>query len=212
LIGGDTTRGPLAIGITVLGSVPPDLALRRSGAQLGDDIYISGSTSDCIGQARAGLALRQGSLQLPAADATHALQRLEAPTPRLALGLALRGLASSCMDVSDGLLGDLRHILRASGVGALLQASALLEMAAQCAVLPALDAAQRLDFLCHGGDDYELLFTAPAAQADAVAQAACQAGCSVQRIGRIVSAAAGLQVQDAAGQALPLAATGFTHF
>ncbi len=212
LIGGDTTRGPLAIGITVLGSVPPSLALRRSGAQLGDDIYISGSAGDCIGQARAGLALRQGSLQLPAADAAHALQRLEMPTPRLDLGLALRGLANSCMDVSDGLLGDLRHILRASGVGAVLQAASLWDMAAGRFVLPTLPAAQQLDYICHGGDDYELLFTAPAAQADAVAQAAAQAGCSVQRIGCIVSAAAGLQVQDAAGQALPMAATGFTHF
>ena len=212
LMGGDTTRGPLAIGITVLGSVPANLALRRSGAQVGDDIYISGAGRDCIGQARAGLALRRGELSLAAGEAQYALQRLECPTPRLALGLALRGLASSCLDVSDGLLGDLRHILRASGVGAVLQASALLDMAAHCAVLPALAAAQRLDFLCHGGDDYELLFTAPAVQAAAVLQAAHQTGCTVQRIGRIVAADAGLQVQDAGGQALELAATGFTHF
>lgn len=212
LMGGDTTRGPLAIGITVLGSVPANLALRRSGAQVGDDIYISGAGRDCIGQARVGLALRRGELSLAAGEAQYALQRLECPTPRLVLGLALRGLASSCLDVSDGLLGDLQHILRASGVGAVLQASALLDMAANCAVLPALAAAQRLDFLCHGGDDYELLFTAPAVQAAAVLQAAHQAGCTVQRIGRIVAADAGLQVQDAGGQALELAATGFTHF
>ena len=212
LMGGDTTRGPLAIGITVLGSVPANLALRRSGAQVGDDIYISGAGRDCIGQARAGLALRRGELSLAAGEAQYALQRLECPTPRLALGLALRGLATSCLDVSDGLLGDLQHILRASGVGAVLQASALLDMAANCAVLPALAAAQRLDFLCHGGDDYELLFTAPAVQAAAVLQAAHQAGCTVQRIGRIVAADAGLQVQDAGGQTLALAATGFTHF
>lgn len=212
LVGGDTTRGPLAIGITVLGSVPPEQALRRNGAQPGDDIYISATAQDCLGQARAGLALRQGQRNLPAADADYALARLQCPTPRLALGQALRGLASSCMDVSDGLLGDLQHILRASGVGAVLQAPRLWDMAASRPVLAALPAAQQLDFICHGGDDYELLFTAAPAQAAAIAQAAQQVGCLAWRIGSIVPAAEGLQLQDAAGQALPIVATGFTHF
>ncbi len=212
LIGGDTTRGPLAIGITVLGSVPPHLALRRSGAQLGDDIYISGSAQDCLGQARAGLALRQGELALGQLDAQQALQRLECPSPRVALGQALRGLASSALDVSDGLLGDLQHILRASGAGAVLDAPALLAMAESRPVLPALPQAQRLDFVCHGGDDYELLFTAAPAQAAAVAQAALAAGCTATRIGRIALAAQGLQVLDALGQVLSLAGGSFVHF
>jgi thiamine-monophosphate kinase len=212
LIGGDTTRGPLAIGITVLGSLPPGLALRRSGAQLGDDIYISATAQDCVGQARAGLALCQGDLALAPTDAEFALARLQCPTPRLALGFALRGLANSCMDVSDGLLGDLQHLLRASGVGAVLQAPRLWDMAASRPVLAALPAAQQLDFICHGGDDYELLFTAAPAQAAAIAQAAQEAGCLALRIGRIVPTAMGLQVQDAVGQVLPLTATGFTHF
>lgn len=212
LVGGDTTRGPLAIGVTVFGSVPAALALRRSGAQLGDDIYLSATAQDCIGQARAGLALRQGTLVLDPDAADYALARLQCPTPRLGLGLALRGLASSCLDVSDGLLGDLQHILRASGVGAVLQASSLLDMAASRPVLAALPVAQQLDYVCHGGDDYELLFTAAPAQAAAIAQAAQKAGCLALRIGSVVPVAEGLQVQDAAGQALPLAATGFTHF
>ena len=212
LIGGDTTRGPLAIGITVLGSVPPHLALRRSGAQLGDDIYISGSAQDCLGQARAGLALRQGELALGQLDAQQALQRLECPSPRVALGQALRGLASSGLDVSDGLLGDLQHMLRASGVGALIDAPALLAMAASRPVLPALGQAQRLDFICYGGDDYELLFTAAPAQAAAVQNAAAMTGCTATRIGRIVAAAQGLQVLDAQGQALPLKGGSFVHF
>lgn len=212
LVGGDTTRGPLAISITVLGSLPVEQALRRSGAQVGDDIYISATASDGLGQARAGLALRQGQLQLPADAAAYALARLECPSPRLALGQAVRGLASACLDVSDGLLGDLQHILQASGVGARVEAPALLAMAASRPVLPALSPAQQLDFLCHGGDDYELLFTAAPAQAGAIAQAAQQAGCLALRIGRILPAAAGLQLQDEAGQVLPVQALGFTHF
>lgn len=212
LIGGDTTRGPLAIGITVLGSVSADLALRRSGAQVGDDIYISGSVQDGLGQARAGLALRLGELALGQADTQHALQRLECPSPRLALGQGLRGVASSCLDVSDGLLGDLQHILRASGVGAVLQAQALLDMAACRPVLPALPQAQALDLMCHGGDDYELLFSAAPAQRAAVANAAQTADCTVQHIGRIVPASQGLQILDAQGRALPLGGGGFQHF
>ena len=212
LIGGDTTRGPLAIGITVLGSVPTAQALRRSGAQLGDDIYVSGSAADCLGQAAAGLALRRGQLQLPDADAQQALARLECPSPRLALGLALRGLAHSCLDISDGLLGDLQHILRASGVGATVQTPALLAMAASRPVLPALPLDAQLQAICHGGDDYELLFTAAPAQAAAVQKAALEAGCAVFRIGQIVAAEEGLQVLDETGRAATLAGGSFRHF
>jgi thiamine-monophosphate kinase len=212
LIGGDTTRGPLAIGITVLGSVPSGMALRRSGAKVGDDVYISATAQDCIGQARAGLAIRLGDLQLSEHDTQHALARLECPSPRLALGLALRGVASSCLDVSDGLLGDLQHILRASGVGAVVDSAALLNMAAACPVMPALTPAQCLDFLCHGGDDYELLFTAAPSQAAAVAQAAHSAGCIAVRIGKITAAGQGLHMLNAQGQALAVSPQGYTHF
>ena len=212
LIGGDTTRGPLAISITVLGSVPAALALRRSGTKPGDDIYISASAQDCIGQARAGLAVRLGELELSECDMEHALARLQCPSPRLSLGLALRGLASACLDVSDGLLSDLQHILRASGVGALLDSAALLAMAASRPVMPALMSAQCLDYLCHCGDDYELLFTAPPSEAAAIAQAAQRAGVTAVRIGSVVAQAQGLRMLDAHGLPLSVAAQGFRHF
>jgi thiamine-monophosphate kinase len=154
LVGGDTTRGPLAISITALGSVPPALALRRSGARPGDGIYVSGTVGD------AGLGLREaltpGEAGLSAEQAAHVRRRLDYPQPRLALGTALRGTATACLDISDGLAQDLGHILEASGVGAELDLQAL-PLSPALRTLPEHQAWQ---LALAAGDDYELCFTA----------------------------------------------------
>jgi thiamine-monophosphate kinase len=204
LVGGDTTRGTLTISITVIGEVPPGQALRRDGAQPGDDVWVSG----VLGSAALALAYRQGRLFMEQVDAARVLPALYLPTPRVELGIALRGIASSAIDISDGLLADLGHILERS------QAGARLEFAA----LPTLPVAQAYlhekvarDCVLAGGDDYELCFTAPAARRDAVAAAAQSAGVAVTRIGRI-TAAPGLTVIDADGQPLQFEKTGYDHF
>jgi len=211
LVGGDTTQGPLNICITVFGEVPAGQALLRSGARAGDDIYVSGT----LGDARLALEALFGHVELPAAALQAARQRLERPTPRVALGLALRGIASSALDVSDGLTGDLGHILKASGVGATLDAAAISQLLAARAWFAA-GGSQFPPELLHqctlaGGDDYELAFTAPAARREAVQAAARQAGVPVTRIGT-VDGTPGLRLVD--GQGLPLAQrpASFDHF
>lgn len=185
LIGGDTTAGPLAIGITVLGEVPPGLALRRSGARLGDDIWVSGQ----LGDARLALEVFRGQAQV-AGDAFEALRMaMEQPTPRVALGLALRGVATSAIDLSDGLSGDIGHVLRASGVGARIAFDAM-PRSERLRVQPI---AMQQQCLLAGGDDYELLFTAPPSQRQHVQAAGTQGGVRVTRIGRIESDA-GLRI------------------
>lgn len=205
LVGGDTTAGPLTIGITVMGEVPPGLALLRSGALEGDELWVSGT----LGDARLALEVFRGQVACPGQGFDELRQAMELPQPRVALGLALRGVASAAIDLSDGLLGDLGHVLRASGQGAELQLAAL-----PCSpLLAAQDEALRRTCLLAGGDDYELLFCAPAAQHQAVLAAAAQAGVPVHRIGRMQPAAAGLQVRDAAGQLLDLGHwSSFDHF
>ena len=209
LVGGDTTRGPLNICITVFGEVPAGQALLRSGAQAGDDIYASGT----LGDARLALEVFRGTLQLPAEAFEIARARMEQPTPRVALGLALRGIATAAVDVSDGLVGDLGHVLAASGVGAALNADA----ATQLIVLgaPASGAAlgvevQRTCALA-GGDDYELVFTAPAAARKAVERAGLASATPVARIG-CIEAAPGLRIVDAGGAPLAQRFTAFDHF
>jgi thiamine-monophosphate kinase len=205
LVGGDTTRGPLNICITVFGEVPAGQALLRCGAAAGDDIYVSGT----LGDARLALEALRGTVTL-AADVLHgARSRLEQPTPRVALGLALRGVASAAIDVSDGLAGDLGHILAQSGVGARLDAPALLSVMA--APVQAVASEQRLQCVLAGGDDYELAFTAPARQRAAVAAASRTAGLPVTRIGRI-EAEPGLRVVDASGELLAQRFASFDHF
>lgn len=166
LIGGDTTRGPLSITVTALGSVPFKQALRRDGAQPGDLIYVSGT----LGDGGLGLALTQNSLHdvhLPPLHQAHVLARLHRPTPRLALGLALRGIASAAMDVSDGLVQDLGHLLKASGGLHALGATLTLEHLPLSPAMQYLagegEALQQLvlDWALAAGDDYELLFTVP---------------------------------------------------
>jgi thiamine-monophosphate kinase len=223
LMGGDTTRGPLNICITAFGAVPTaqgrSQALLRSGAKPGDDIWVSGT----LGDARlALLALkaqrgdRTGNaprwLQLPPEVLTLARTRLERPTPRVALGLALRGVASACMDLSDGLVGDLQHILEASRCGARLLAPVLSELLATHRLNGmALTLPERLSLALSGGDDYELLFTAPAAQREAVVATAKVADTPVTRIGQI-EAQEGLRVFDAQGQKLSGRFASFDHF
>nr|WP_315849753.1 thiamine-phosphate kinase [uncultured Rhodoferax sp.] len=215
LMGGDTTRGPLNICITVMGEVPPGQALLRSGAQVGDDVYVSGT----LGDAALALQCLQGKVHLPPAVLAQARLRLEQPTPRVALGLALRGVASATADVSDGLLGDLGHILSQSGVGATVEAEIAMHLIAACAYPTRsrgqfdaeIPAALALQCVLAGGDDYELVFTAPPAQAAAVQAAARASGTPVTRIGR-TEAMTGVRVVDGSGALLPGPWASFDHF
>ena len=219
LVGGDTTQGPLNICITVFGEVPVvgsrSQALLRSGAQAGDDVYVSGT----VGDARLALEVFRGTVSVPGPVFDAARLRMEQPTPRVGLGLALRGVATSAIDVSDGLLGDLGHILKQSGVGATVEVSKAVNLIASLASytgsrgsfsteIPAQDW-QR--WALSGGDDYELLFTAPAAHRAAVTNAALQSQTPVTRIGQI-DAHRGLRLVDAQGQAVPNDFTSFDHF
>ena len=203
LVGGDTTQGPLNICITVFGEVPTGQALLRSGARPGDDLYVSGT----LGDARLALEVFRGGVALDGAAFEAVRTAMEQPQPRVALGLALRGVASSAIDVSDGLLGDLAHVLRRSGVGAELQVDALPRSAVLRAQPPAL---QRLCTLA-GGDDYELVFTAPPHHAADVGAAARSAGVAVTRIGSI-SASPGLRLTDRDGAAVAHSFASFDHF
>ncbi len=168
LVGGDTTRGALTLSITVIGEVPPGQALRRDGARAGDDIWVSG----VIGSAALALAYRQGRLFMEQIDAARVLPALYLPTPRVELGIALRGIANSAIDISDGLLADLGHILERSQLGAQLEFAALPTLPV---VQSYLHEAVARDCVLAGGDDYELCFTAPSDRRDAV-QAAARIG------------------------------------
>jgi len=205
LVGGDTTRGPLNVCITVFGEVPAGQALLRSGARAGDDVWVSGS----LGDARLALEAFRGTLALPADTFAAARARMETPTPRVALGRALRGIASSAVDLSDGLLGDLGHVLAASGVGATLHTAAILPLLA--AGPSACDAAWALTCVLAGGDDYELAFTAPPGRHDAVEAAGRASETPVTRIGRI-DATPGLRLLAADGSPLQQRFDGFDHF
>ena len=219
LIGGDTTAGPLNICITVFGEVPVitgrSLALLRAGASAGDDLYVSGT----LGDARLALNAQQGKLSLPEPWLRVARERLERPTPRVALGLALRGIASAAIDLSDGLIGDLGHILECSQVGATVQVDRLVQCIA-CYPAPLADepgshihlsVEQWRTLALAGGDDYELLFTAAPHQREAVARAAQASQTPVHRIGQI-DASPGLRLLDAQGQRLPNDYASFDHF
>nr|WP_315428823.1 thiamine-phosphate kinase [uncultured Albidiferax sp.] len=214
LVGGDTTQGPLNICITVFGEVPPGQALLRSGAQAGDDLYVSGT----LGDARLALEVFRGTLSLPEAVFAQARARLETPTPRVALGLALRGVATAAADVSDGLLGDLGHILRASGVAAVVDTSIAMQLIASNAATLCteglFDVKKILACVLAGGDDYELVFTAPASARQAVQAAAAQAQTRVTRIGQIeaASSAPAVRLVDAAGAPVLQQFASFDHF
>ncbi len=228
LVGGDTTRGPLNICITIFGEVPvingQSQALLRSGAQVGDDVYVSGS----LGEARLALEVMRGNLSVDDDHFAAIRQRLERPTPRVALGLALRGIATSAIDVSDGLLGDLGHILKRSNVGASLEMEAFDTM--QLVAKYAIDTRARgqidhkiaqiqdsdlkntlIGYILTGGDDYELAFTAPPAARAQVQAAAHEAQTLVTRTGQIESEA-GLRLVDQSGNTVQNLWESFDHF
>ena len=199
LVGGDTTRGPLSICVTVHGVIEPGTALRRDGARVGDDLWVSGS----LGDAAAALSQWQkGDAIDPALR-----ERLDRPTPRVLLGRALRGIANCCIDISDGPLADLGHVCKASGVGAQVEVEAL---PASQALRGGFDADVRRRFQATGGDDYELCFSAPAALRAAVIEAA-SAYVPVTRIGRVVSGS-GVSAVDAQGAAWQSSVPGYRHF
>ncbi|MFM0008405.1 thiamine-phosphate kinase [Paraburkholderia dipogonis] len=209
LIGGDTTGGPLNLCITVFGSVPPRAALRRDAAQPGDDIWISGT----LGDARAGLGVRRGEWSADASDTATFSRALDRPEPRVALGLALRGVAHAALDLSDGLAGDLLHILERSNLRATVDVDAVPRSAALRRLAPEV---QRRCTLA-GGDDYELCFTAPPAARAAVEKAGHEVGIQLTRIGTIsaLESAAdrpAIGWRDAAGAPLTLTLQGFDHF
>jgi thiamine-monophosphate kinase len=217
LVGGDTTRGPLNLCLTVFGDVPPDVALRRDAARPGDDIWVSGT----LGDARAGLALVReewSNLNLtpiPYDDAEAAFLRraLELPEPRVALGLELRGLARAALDISDGLAGDLMHILERSRVRAQVDVDAVPRSRA----LARLPRDVQLRCALAGGDDYELCFTAAPSERDAIAAAGARAGVAVTRIGTISALRdpgdePAIDWHDAARTPLSLTLHGFDHF
>ncbi|MFN9473793.1 thiamine-phosphate kinase [Acidovorax sp.] len=205
LVGGDTTQGPLNICITVFGEVPAGHALLRSGARAGDELYVSGT----LGDARLALEALLGHTPLAPEVLAAARQRLERPTPRVALGMALRGVASSAMDVSDGLLGDLSHILKASGVGARIDTSLTAALMAHAGA--AAGPEQLHQCTLAGGDDYELAFTAPPSQRAAVAAAAQASQTPVARIG-VIEAEPGLRLVDGQGQPVDKRYASFDHF
>ena len=191
LVGGDTTRSPgnVVITITAMGTVPTGRALLRSGAQVGDDIWVSGQ----LGDAALGLAFRRGEIELPAADSEQVTGRLERPKPRVSLGARLIGVATSAIDVSDGLMGDLRHVLRASGVGAVIDWMRV----PRSPVLQRQPMQVQHRCALFGGDDYELLFTVPSNRRAEVLAAA--EATPVTRLGTVTEAAADLVVLDEHG-------------
>ena len=207
LVGGDTTRGPRNLCVTVLGEVPAGTAITRAGARPGDDLYVSGA----LGEAALALAVLEQRTELDAAAFAQARDRLEQPMPRVTLGQRLRGVASAALDVSDGLVGDLGHILARSNVGATVELAAVPCAAALAAKLRGAERPLALACVLAGGDDYELCFCAPAAARAAVAQAAAAAQVTVARIGTI-TASRGLVVVDERGTPLPALPAAFDHF
>lgn len=209
LIGGDTTRGPLAISVQIMGEVPHGQALRRDRARIGDDVWVSGR----LGGAALAVAAEKGELRVPVRERRSLQQRLDAPVPRIALGIALRGVARSAIDVSDGLLADLGHICERSKLGAVIEWESL-------PATPFVRAlAQRSDIAVHsilaGGDDYELCFTASPRRRPDVVAAARRARTEVMLIGRITRRRVGaplVEVLDSIGKPLKVRRRGYDHF
>jgi thiamine-monophosphate kinase len=203
LVGGDTTRGALTLSVAVHGFVPPGKALTRAGAQAGDAIFVTGT----LGDAAAGLKLLQHGRSADARSA-YLIERLNRPTPRVAAGLALRGHAHACIDVSDGLLADLGHMCEASSLAAEIDASLLPRSSA---LLDLFDDAAARDLALSGGDDYELCFSVPASHVVNVQADLARLGCGVTRIGRMV-AGSGVRVRAADGRWLEPEHSGWDHF
>lgn len=204
LIGGDTTKGPLTMTVTIMGEVPAGAALRRNGAKVGNDIWVSGN----LGDAALAVAHRRGLLKLAEEDYLEAVMRLYEPMPRVALGQALRGLATSAIDISDGLLGDLGHICDLSKVGATVEADRLPVSAIGAKHVETLTG---LTAIVAGGDDYELCFTAPANARDSIEDLTDVLGVPLTRIGE-VRKGKGVSLVGADGKPIKVDGGGFDHF
>lgn len=204
LVGGDTTRGPLALSVSVLGEAPAGRALRRSGARPGDGIWVSGD----LGAAALAVSHLNGERVLDAAAAALCQTRLHRPEPRVVLGNMLCCVAHAAIDLSDGLLADLGHILEASGVGAEIEFDRL---PAHPVLASRRDDALVRRCLLAGGDDYELCFTAPAEREHTLHTVAEAAGVALTRIGHI-TAQTGLRLLDGAGRQMAIQERGFDHF
>ncbi|HVU82909.1 MAG TPA: thiamine-phosphate kinase [Rhodanobacteraceae bacterium] len=200
LAGGDTTQGPLAVTVTALGFVPHGLALTRGGARVGDALFVTGTLGDAAGALRVLRESGENGVELRA--------RLDRPEPRIAAGLALRGIASACIDVSDGLLADLGHICASSKVGAEIEVDAL---PVSPALAASFDAKTCRDLALSGGDDCELCFTAPSAREKEIVETLARIGCGATRIGRVV-AGSRVRALDASGSEIEIARAGWEHF
>ena len=204
LVGGDTTRGPLSITVTLIGIVPIGVALERRGGQAGDAVFVTGSPGDSA----AGLALEQSRLHVVDPMSAQILcDRFLFPTPRCEVGIALRGLASACIDISDGLGGDLEKLCAASGCGAEIDATAL---PVSDALVTAVGRELAREYALTGGEDYELLFTVPLARLGAMTQAMALGLGPVTRIGTLVPGN-GVRV-SARGGVTQFSGSGFDHF
>lgn len=205
LVGGDTVRGPLSVTVQLHGVVPEGQALLRSGARPGDDIYVTGS----LGDAGAGLRLCQGGQCADDEAAAQLQRRLDYPTPRIREGISLRGIASAAIDISDGLLADLGHVLERSGCGAELEPAHLPLSAAmeQCVA----ESDERYALALSAGDDYELCFTVPPARRDALEAVTREWSCGVSRIGRITGDGGIRLLGEGSGTLAGLVA-GYDHF
>jgi thiamine-monophosphate kinase len=201
VLGGDTvsTPGPLTLSLTAVGELPKGEALLRGGARSGDDIWVSGT----VGDAALGLAVVQGALEVAEPLRARLIERYRLPRPRVALGQALRGLAHAAIDISDGLLADLGHIGETSNLGAEIRADLL--------PLSAADLPGVRDAALSGGDDYELLFTAPPSQRDAIEGLGKKLGLPLTRIGQM-QVASGIRVHDATGAEVHPQRSGWQHF
>jgi thiamine-monophosphate kinase len=204
LIGGDTTRGPLTLTVTIMGQVPTGAALRRNGAKAGNDVWVSGN----IGDAALAVAHRHGKVVLTETDYRDAVMRLYEPTPRVALGQALRGMATSAIDISDGLIADLGHICRLSGVGATVDLGSI----------PVSEIGARhfnneagLTAIIAGGDDYELCFTAPANSRESIEDLTDVLGVPLTRIGQI-KRGKGVSLLGSDGKPVKIDGRGYDHF
>jgi len=203
LIGGDTTRGPLTISVQIMGETPTGKAIKRSGAKVNDDVWVSGT----LGSAALGLAHLLGKTNISANELPVFLDALNAPTPRVALGLALRGIANSCIDVSDGLMADLGHILKASNLGARIE---LGHVSCHAYLREKLTDAMHQQCVLAGGDDYELVFTAPKSQRAAIHQLSQQLNLPLSLIGETTHKSS-LEVTFN-DQKIDLSKKGFDHF
>lgn len=204
LVGGDTTRGPMSLTMIAKGTVPRGKALTRSGAKVGDYIYVTGT----LGDAALGLKLCQGLHEVSKKHQSHILQRFHYPSARVALGQALRNLASSAMDLSDGLYSDIQHILKRSNVGASIDVSRL---PLSQALKDSCDTSTALQLALSGGEDYELLFTVPEARRGSLEVLLSPYGIPVTCIGRVTGVAGRLELKQG-DQAFDYQHQGFVHF